>query len=228
MKSKFRRVAARLWRDWVRPLALASALVFPMKSAFADWNYVPSGSMEPTIRPGELVLINKLAYDLKVPFTTWHVAEWAHPARGDVVVLYSPADGERLVKRVVGLPGDTVEMRDERLWINGRGVDYAPAAAADLTGAEPGAIVAREELGARPHAMKVLPAKPALRTFGPVRVPEGQYFVLGDNRDNSNDSRYLGFIERRRIVGRAAAVIASVDLENHWKPRLGRFFTSIP
>jgi signal peptidase I len=228
MKTKLRRVAVRLWREWIRPMALAAAIVFPMKSALADWNYVPSGSMEPTIRPGELVLVNKLAYDLKVPFTTWHLAEWGDPARGDVVVLYSPADGERLVKRVVGLPGDTVEMRDERLWINGRAVDYARAGNPDTAGAEPSALVATELLGARPHAMKILPGKPALRSFGPVRVPAGQYFVLGDNRDNSNDSRYLGCIDRARIVGRASAVIASVDLGNHGKPRLGRFFTSIP
>jgi signal peptidase I len=228
MKAKLRRLAAWLWREWVRPITLAAAIVFPLKSALADWNYVPSGSMEPSIRPGELVLVNKLAYDLKVPFTTRHLAEWGDPARGDVVVLYSPADGERLVKRVVGLPGDTVEMRDERLWINGRALDYLPAGAPDIAGAEPGAIVATELLGARPHAIKVLPTKPALRTFGPVRVPAGQYFVLGDNRDNSNDSRYIGFIERRRIIGRATAVIASLDLEHYGKPRLNRFFGSIP
>ena len=97
MKAKLRRLAAWLWREWVRPITLAAAIVFPLKSALADWNYVPSGSMEPSIRPGELVLVNKLAYDLKVPFTTRHLAEWGDPARGDVVVLYSPADGERLV-----------------------------------------------------------------------------------------------------------------------------------
>jgi signal peptidase I len=227
MKTKLRRLGAWLWREWVRPLALAAALILPLKSALADWNYVPSGSMEPTIRPGELVLVNKLAYDLKVPFTTRHLAAWGDPARGDVVVLFSPADETRLVKRVAGLPGDTIEMRDERLWINGRPLDYAPADTADLTGAEPGAVVVSESLGSRTHAVKVLPGKAALRTFGPITVPPGQYFVLGDNRDNSNDSRYLGFIDRSRIVGRAAAVIASVDLDHHGQPRLSRFFGPI-
>jgi signal peptidase I len=227
MKTKLARFAARLWREWLRPMVLAAAIVFPMKSVFADWNYVPSGSMEPSIRPGELVLVNKLAYDLKVPFTTWRLAEWAGPERGDVVVLYSPADGERLVKRVVGLPGDTVEMRDERLWINGRALEYSAAKPADLAGAEASAVVATEHLGARPHALKILPGKPALRSFAPVRVPAGQYFVLGDNRDNSNDSRYIGLIDRARIIGRASAVVASVDLDHWGKPRLSRFFEAI-
>jgi signal peptidase I len=227
MKTKLRRFAAWLWREWVRPLALAGAIVFPMKSALADWNYVPSGSMEPSIRPGELVLVNKLAYDLKVPFTTRHLAEWGNPARGDVVILFSPADGERLVKRVVGLPGDTVEMRDERLWINGRVLDYSPASAADLAGTETSTVVATESLGAHPHAVQALPGRPALRTFGPIRVPAGQYFVLGANRDNSNDSRYIGFIDRARIVGRAAAVIASIDLDHYGRPRFNRFLKSI-
>jgi signal peptidase I len=223
-----RRFLLRLWREYLRPLAVAAAIMLPMKSALADWNFVPSGSMEPSIRPGELVLVNKLAYDLKVPFTTRHLAEWGDAARGDVVVLFSPADETRLVKRVVGLPGDLVEMRDEKLWINGRPLSYAPAAAADLAGAEPSAIVATESLGVRPHAIKILPGRPAPRTFGPIRVPAGQYFVLGDNRDNSNDSRYLGCIDRARIVGRASAVIASVDLEKYGKPRLSRFLHPIP
>ena len=227
MKNKLRRFAVWLWREWVRPLALAGAIIFPMKSALADWNYVPSGSMEPSIRPGELVLVNKLAYDLKVPFTTHHLTEWGDPARGDVVVLFSPADEVRLVKRVVGLPGDTVEMRDERLWINGRALDYSAASAADLAGAETSAVVASESLGTHQHAVKALPGRPALRTFGPIRVPAGQYFVLGDNRDNSNDSRYIGFIDRARIVGRASAVIASIDLEHYGKPRFSRFLHPI-
>jgi len=80
MKTSLRRYVGWFWREWLRPLALAAAIVFPLKSAVADWNYVPSGSMIPSILPGELVWINKLAYDLKVPFTTVHLAEWGNPA----------------------------------------------------------------------------------------------------------------------------------------------------
>jgi signal peptidase I len=93
------------WREWLRPLAFAVAIVFPLKSSLAEWNYVPSASMVPSLLPGDLVWVNKLAYDLKVPFTTRHLAEWGDPWRGEVAVFYSPADGTRLVKRVIGLPG---------------------------------------------------------------------------------------------------------------------------
>ena len=85
----------------------------------ADWNDVPTGSMKPTILEGDRVFVNKLAYDLKVPFTTWHITEWSNPHCGDIVVFFSPKDGKRLVKRVIGLPGDTVELQNERLVING-------------------------------------------------------------------------------------------------------------
>src|SRR6266481_8840380 len=102
--------------------------MFFIRSSLADWNVVPSGSMQPTILVGDRVLVNKLAYDLKVPFTTWHVLEWANPRRGDIVVFYSPYDGKRLVKRVVGLPGDTVELRNNALVLNGQPVHYKPIA----------------------------------------------------------------------------------------------------
>src|SRR5664280_1818071 len=117
MKLQLQRFAFSLWRKWLRPLNIAAAIVFPLKSSLAEWNYIPSGSMIPTLLPGDLVWVNKLAYDLKVPFTTRHLAEWGDPRRGDVAVFYSPADGLRLVKRVIGLPGEVVESRDDRLYI---------------------------------------------------------------------------------------------------------------
>jgi len=83
----------------------------PLRSAVVDWNWVPTGSMKPTIMVGDLVFVNKLAYDLKVPFTRTRISTWAEPSRGDIAVLFSPSDGKRLVKRVIGLPGDTIEMR---------------------------------------------------------------------------------------------------------------------
>jgi signal peptidase I len=189
--------------------------------------------MMPSIVPVELVLVNKLAYDLKVPFTTLHLAQWADPQRGDVVVFFSPADGIRLVKRVVGLPGDVVSMNRERLIINGSPVDYdplPPEGLAELVGASPGqeTLFAEEHLGSRPHRIMILPQRRALRTFGPVQVPAGSYFVMGDNRDNSNDSRYIGCVTRERIVGRATAIIASVDLDQWGKPRFDRFLKKMP
>jgi len=229
MKTLLRRYVSWFWREWLRPLALAAAIVFPLKSAVADWNYVPSGSMIPSILPGELVWINKLAYDLKVPFTTVHLAEWGNPQRGDVVVFYSPADGIRLVKRIVGLPGDLIESRNDRLYINGAPLDYTGwVGAAQPAGVPAGAQLAEERLAVRSHPVMVLPELPALRTFGPLRVPPGQYFAMGDNRDNSHDSRFFGCVARDRILGRATAVVASIDFDRYGQPRFGRFGNAIP
>jgi signal peptidase I len=185
--------------------------------------------MIPSLLPGDLVWVNKLAYDLKVPFTTTHLAEWGNPRRGDVAVFYSPADRIRLVKRVIGLPGDVVESRDDMIFINGRPLAYAPLAKGS-TGPEssPGAMLAEEGLAGRPHPVRILPARPALRTFGPVVVPPECYFMMGDNRDNSHDSRYFGSVPRRSIVGRATTVIVSADLERFACPRTDRLLRTIP
>jgi signal peptidase I len=229
MKTSLLRFGRWFWREWVRPLAIAAAIVLPLKSAVADWNYVPSGSMIPSILPGELVWINKLAYDLKVPFTTMHLSEWSNPRRGDVIVFYSPADGTRLVKRVIGLPGDVIESRNDRLLINGVPLDYAAfAGSTQPAGVPTDAVLAQEQLAGRPHPVMTLPARQALRTFGPMRVPPGQYFAMGDNRDDSFDSRFYGCVERKRILGRATTVVASVDLDRYGNPRFGRFGETIP
>src|SRR5580704_3686000 len=125
--------ARQKWRQFLRQdaktLLVMLLAMFTFRSAIADWNDVPTGSMRPTILEGDRVFVNKLAYDLKVPFTTWHIAEWPAPRRGDIVVFYSPKDETRLIKRVVGLPGDVIELRDEHLIINGQPVDYAPLGA---------------------------------------------------------------------------------------------------
>src|SRR3954469_6992052 len=125
MPTLLRRAGRYLWREWIRPLALPLLLVAGAKSALADINYVPSGSMKPTILEGDVLFVNKLAYDLKVPFTTHHLAQWSNPAHGDIVVCFAPDDGTRLVKRVVGLPGDTIELRHNSLLLNGRPVTYS-------------------------------------------------------------------------------------------------------
>jgi len=223
--------ARHCWRNEIRPLLILLLIVFAVRSSLADWNDVPTGSMKPTILEGDRVWINKLAYDLKVPFTTWHLAEWSNPRRGDIVVFFSPHDGQRLVKRVVGLPGDTVELRNNRLVLNGRAVEYKPVAEEllrDLSRADrANRVFAAEQLPGQPHAVAGAPALPALRNFGPNRVPAGHYFMMGDNRDDSFDSRYYGPVARERIVGRATAVVLSFDHNNHWLPRWHRSFSSL-
>jgi len=221
----------KFWRQEIRPLLILALILFSIRSSLADWNDVPSGSMRPTILEGDRILVNKLAYDLKVPFTTWHLAEWSNPQRGDLAVFFSPHDGKRLVKRVIGLPGDTVELRNNVLVLNGRPIDYLPIAEEllrDLTPADRvGCTFASEQLPGQTHAVEDLPAVQAVRDFAPVRVPAGQYFMMGDNRDNSYDSRFWGTVERKQIVGRATAVVISLDRENLWLPRWQRCFSSL-
>jgi signal peptidase I len=226
MKKQLR----QFWREWLLPAALLFAVMTPLRSAVVDWNWVPTGSMKPTILEGDLVLVNKLAYDLKVPFTTRHLAQWANPARGDIAVFYSPQDGTRLVKRVVGLPGDTIELRNDVLYVNGTAQSYTLQDAAPFlreVSEDRAPVVAVEHLGDCHHYVMALPSRPALRSFGPRVIPAGRYFMMGDSRDNSADSRFFGPVARDQIVGRAGGVIASFDLSRYLLPRPTRFGRSL-
>lgn len=217
-----------LRREWVRPLGLIVVVLATFRSAAADWYDVPSGSMNPTILEGDRILVNKLAFGLRLPFTFQWLAQWDEPQRGDIVICQSPADGKRLVKRVLGLPGDRLEMRDNVLYVNGEAAEYL-----DLEPEIAGAIhpsfhsryrFARERVGVADHAVMATPAAPALRSFGPHVVPAGEYFVLGDNRDVSHDSRFFGCVPRRVISGRAYATAWSFDPAGFFDARWGRFF----
>ena len=219
------------WQKEIRSWLILGLVIFSLRSSLADWSDVPTGSMKPTILEGDRVFVNKLAYDLKVPFTTRHLAQWSDPRRGDVVVFFSPRDGTRLVKRVVGLPGDTIELRNNGLVLNSKPVEYQPIAEELLHDVamtdRASSVFAVEQLAGRCHAVAGIPSVPALRDFGPYRVPEGHYFMMGDNRDNSFDSRYFGPVPRKQIVGQATAVALSFDRQNYWVPRWQRFFTSL-
>lgn len=229
-----------LLRQRVRNLVAANkslliffGLMLVFRSAVADWMNVPSGSMNPTIIEGDRILVDKEAYGLRIPFTTLRLTQGSDPQRGDIIIFSSPEDGMTLVKRVVGLPGDTIEMRNDRLLINGAAVDYASSSDAEADTELPRATRAQyheyfdENLGASKHAIMLLPQRPADRSFGPVVVPAGQYLVLGDSRDNSKDSRYIGFVPRNSIVGRAFGVAWSLDADRWYRPRGDRLFKSL-
>ena len=230
-EKPFRTRARQLWRQEIPPLLIVLLIGFSIRSSLADWNDVPSGSMRPTILEGDRIWVNKIAYDLKVPFTTLHLSEWSNPQRGDIAVFFSPHDGKRLVKRVVGLPGDTIELRNNALMINSQPIEYQPIAEEllrDIPAAErAGRVFASEQLPGQTHAVTGNPAAPAMRSFPPQRVPDGQYFMMGDNRDDSFDSRYWGTVDRKEIVGRATSVVLSLDKSNYWLPRWQRSFTSL-
>jgi signal peptidase I len=179
-------------RDLVSVLGV-SAILLVARASFADHYVVPSGSMEPTVAVGDQICVNKAAYGLRVPVSERYLVEGAGPARGDVVVLMSPTDGEVLLKRVVAVPGDVVAVTGGRVAIDG-----APAPVREQDG---GAV---EELGGREHALST--EYGGGPDFGPTLVPRDAYLVLGDNRGNSRDGRFFGWVARGAILGKAVAV----------------------
>lgn len=220
-----------LWTEWIRPILIILAVLIPFRSAVADWNDVPTGSMKPTILEGDRVVVNKLAYDLKIPLTTIRIAEWDDPERGDIVVLFSPRDGKRLVKRVIGLPGDIIETRNGVLFVNDDPASYEPLDWQMLDGVSSddarGSAFFVEAFPGGEHPVMAMAYAGVDRNFGPEMVANDHYFVMGDNRDNSSDSRVIGAIERDRIVGKVFAVAFSLDRNHYYKPRFSRFFQGL-
>jgi signal peptidase I len=226
-KIKMRKMAGfinRLWKEWRMTIFFIIFVVIPVKSSLADWNWVPTGSMVPTIVEGDLVYVDKVAYDLRIPLTFHRLAKWSDPVRGDIVVCFSPEDQIRLVKRIIALPGDTVEIKRGVLCINGRPVTYTEQLCSTM---EKRVVLATENLYGHKHQVMSIPSIPAMRDFGPVTVPQDNYFVMGDNRDNSKDSRHFGFVERKAIVGKARAVIVSFDITDKYQPRLKRILAPL-
>ena len=201
------------------------------RTAIADWNPIPSGSMRPTVLEGDVVLVNRLAYNVKLPLTDVVLARTGEPQRGDVVTFSSPLDGTRLIKRVVALPGDVVEMKNERLILNGEPARYTGLETVTEPmegGAQVEALRLTEHItanggDAEGHRVQWLPGVNARSSFGPLMVPADSYLVLGDNRDNSADSRYIGCVPRPLLIGQAHRVLVSADIKGHWLPRWARF-----
>ena len=215
------------WRNY-RGTLLFLCLMLGFRSAWADWVTVPTGSMNPTILEGDRLLVDKHVFGLRIPFTRVHLTAGDDPARGDIVVFDSPVDGTSLVKRVVGVPGDVVALDGDRLTVNGREASYS---AEDMktvrgllaaTAAQHPTLLRETGLG-KPHEVMILPGRMARRSIDTLVVPDGMYFMMGDNRDNSADSRYFGFVPRRDIIGRATRVLVSLNPDRHYAPRSDRF-----
>ncbi|MFT3811757.1 MAG: signal peptidase I [Acidovorax sp.] len=216
----------RMWREH-RGFMLFIGLMLVFRSAVADWNYVPSSSMNPTLYAGDRVLVEKCAYSLRVPFTLHEVARWATPQRGDVITFDSPADDVNLIKRVVAVAGDEVSMSGNQLVLNGQPQPRTLEDAQRWVPTEQGWMkeeVWRETLDGKAIEVARLPELNRLTGFAPVRVPEGYVMVMGDNRDNSRDSRFIGFIDVRRVTGKAVRVVLSHDPAHLYVPRADRWW----
>ncbi len=186
-------------------LLLRSFLVEPFR--------IPSGSMMPTLLVGDFILVNKYAYGIRLPVVNKKIMEVGEPTRGDVVVFRFPKDpGIDYIKRVIGVPGDHVVYRDKTLYINQKKVPQLQEGSYIGTGSGlsmSGADLRSEELGDADHDILVVPRVRGISTD--VVVPEGHYFVMGDNRDNSNDSRYWGFVPDDNLVGKAFMIWMNWD-----------------
>jgi len=204
--------------------------IFAARSVIADWNPVPTGSMKPTIMEGDVILVNRAAYDLKIPFTTRHIVQFSDPKRGDIVVFKSPEDGTRLVKRIIGLPGEQIKVAGDQVWINNELLSQQPLAASQFSDLSDQDQISHramiEALGDSNHAL-LLDARRTLPFQGSMEIPAGYYFMMGDHRNNSRDSRVFGLVDRHLILGKSSRILLSVDIKNRWKPRWHRFFNRL-
>jgi len=179
-------------REGISIAGFALAL-FAARSTLADHYYVPTGSMIPSVSIGDRLIVNKLAYSLRIPFSDLVVIRRHQPERGDVVVLRSPENGITLLKRVAAVPGDEVAVTDGRLWINGQPVPISR---------EGNGLI--EQLGQSAHPVRLTAGGGP--DFGPARLGTDEYLMLGDNRGESHDGRAFGLVEGKAILGKALGV----------------------
>ncbi len=222
-----RRIAAGdssepLMVEYSRSFFPVIAIVLVLRSFVAEPFRIPSGSMLPTLFVGDFILVNKFAYGLRLPVIEKKVYPLGDPERGDVVVFrYPPNPSVDYIKRVIGLPGDKITYRNKRLFINGKKVEVTPLTAAENGDADKSQF--EEQLGDVLHQIQITASRPSLD--GELIVPPGKYFVMGDNRDNSADSRVWGFVPDENLLGKATLIWMSLDFSkmNFYPERIGNF-----
>lgn len=198
------------WGETLRSLGVAFVLFLILRTFILQTFYITSGSMEDSLLVGDFLVVNRAAIGGRIPFTQWHVPGYSEPHRGDIIVFDPPHTDEfRLVKRLVGMPGDTLEMREAVLYRNGEAQDepYVKHAPEPDQG-HPSMGWQREHLV---EGVEAASYRPTRDNWGPIVIPEGHYFTLGDNRDMSLDSRYWGLLEEWRVEGRVALIYWSYD-----------------
>jgi signal peptidase I len=217
-------VPEQWWVEYAKSFFPVILAVFFIRSFLIEPFKIPSGSMIPTLQVGDFILVNKFTYGVRLPIINQKIVQINNPSRGDVMVFHYPENPSvDYIKRVVALPGDIVEYRNKKLFINE--VEQPQVLAGDYNYVETGLNFVhtqryQETLGERKHELLVNPDMPVLRLDSVIhfagddgcvyadnglrcKVPEGNYFMMGDNRDNSRDSRYWGFVPDNQIVGRA-------------------------
>lgn len=204
----------RILKNNIQLILLVLGMVI-FRTAIADWHPVPSSSMEPTLLPGDFVLVNKRALGPNIPFTKFRLYETGKPQRGDIVTFYPPhSDDKLLVKRIIGVAGDRIEIQGPQIRVNGVIAKF------DNIEESESAIIADEQLVDTQHKMKVSHHLPIDSRHYSLTVPEGRYFMMGDHRNNSHDSRYWGFAEEDKILGKVTRIAVSFSRE---RPLFNRF-----
>jgi len=208
------------YKEWVEPFLIAAVVALFIRQFAAEAFKIPSGSMIPTLTVGDHLLVNKFVYGPRIPFTDIRIFTGKEPKRGEIIVFKYPKDEDKnYIKRVVGLPGDKIELRKGKLFINDELVTITALGAYDGADQRSGPpyydnpLLFDEQLGAVKHHILYLRDQTET-SYGPVLVPEDSVFVMGDNRDNSQDSRVWGFVKQNKILGRALIIYWSWDGEH--------------
>ena len=217
--------ARKLW-EWIKSIAGTVAIFLFLRTFFIEAYRIPSGSMIPSLLVGDWLFVNKLVYGPHVPFTHYNFPGYAEPQRGEIVVFESPYQADQvernedptptLVKRLIGMPGDTLYMRDALVYVNGLAQRQGYTSSDQLQG-DPNEVSPlfdwQKGVGLKASRFGAAPAQPTHDNWGPFVVPPEHFWMMGDNRYDSKDSRYWGFVPRKNVRGRPLFVYYSYDTE---------------
>ncbi|QLY24765.1 signal peptidase I [Bdellovibrio sp. KM01] len=204
------------WREYLTTLVIAVFFALFVRSYLVTAYKVPTGSMQPTLKPGDFIFSSRVSYGIRLPFTDkiWDITP---PERGDLIVFtYSNQPGISYVKRVIGLPGDKIEIKDGRVILNDQPLEYVKAVDNTVDNPNPGLFEVFEEKYQDSSWRVIFQKQMEGKDFGPIIVPPDEAFILGDNRDASDDSRYWGSVPTSQIVGKVVLIWLSLDWQEKW------------